>query len=351
MDVVRKLTEFKQSEKRTDNNTDIRKRYDRVGQYLKCYLDDFVFDEFSDVFLEKLGLKELMKGVPVPLRKSDVEQFKGGQGLKTSGIAENMIWIMGIDPKFKYIEHYLAFLLKLYNYKALEDMLKKGENAAKKDDFDNACIHFRACLCMKPDYVHAMYNYARVCREMYSKGGDEEYVGNFKAESIHYFEILTEVHPDFAYSYYYLGYAYLNLGLYAKADIVWRQFLEKVETSEDKAEVVERLKQLEGPIKIESGCNDIMAGRYEGGISKLEPYLDSQFKTWWPLPYYLGVAYSNVGELKEAVSCFKKVLGLNPSHTETMQELVDIYSVEGDEENKKKYSEKIELIKSQMVQN
>lgn len=348
---MKKLTDYNQSAKSLDKNIDIRKRHDRVGQYLKNYLNDFVFDEFSDAFLEKLGVKDLMKGVPVPLRKSEVNKIHDGQDLNTLDLAENMTWVIGIDPKFKYTEHYLAFLLKLCNVKGFEGMLKKGRDAAEKEDFDSACIHFRACLCIKPDYEHAMFNYARVCREMYLKGGDEDYVGNLKAESIHYFEIITEIHPDFAQAYYYLGYAYLNLGLYIKADIIWRQFLEKTEELEDKSEIEERLKQLEGPVEIEAGCNDIMAGRYDGGISKLEPYMNSQFNTWWPLHYYLGVAYSKVGDFKEAISCFKKVLTLNPSHIETMWELVDIYDAEGDEENKQKYSKKIELIKSQIVQN
>lgn len=348
---MKKIMEMKKPVKRADSETDIRKRPDRVGQYLKRYLNDFVFDEFSDTFLEKSGVKELMKGVPIPLRKDDVEQFKGGQGLKTLHIAENMAWIMGIDPKFKYTEHYIAFLLKLYNHKIFEGMLKEGRDAAEKEDFDNACIHFRACLCMKPDYLHGMYSYARVCREMYLKGGNEDYVGNFKAESIDFFELLTEEHPDFGQAYYYLGYAYLNLGLYAKSQITWKQFLEKSKNPQDKREIKERLQQLEGPVKIEAGCNDVLAGRYEDGIHKLEPYVNSQFKTWWPLPYYLGVAYSRLGELNEAVDCFKNVLSLNPSHIETMEELANIYAVKGDQENQQKYSKKIELIKSQLSNN
>ncbi|MHC1722909.1 MAG: tetratricopeptide repeat protein [Aminipila sp.] len=348
---MRKITDIKQPVKRPDTETDIRKRHDRIGQYLKNYVNDFVFDEFSDAFLEKSELKELMKGVPIPLRKADVEQFKGGQGLQTLHIAENMAWIMGIDPQFKYTEHYIAFCLKLYNHKIFEAMLKKGTDAAEKEDFDHACIHFRACLCMKPEDLNGMYNYAKVCREMYLKGGNEDYVGNFKAESIDYFELLTDEHPDFEQAYYYLGYAYLNLGLYAKANITWSQFVERSENPQDKREIEERLQQLEGPVKIEAGCNDVLAGRYEDGINKLNPYLNSQFKTWWPLPYYLGVAYSRVGELNEAVSCFKMVLTLNPSHIETMEELADIYSVQGDEENLQKYSRKIDLIKSQISQN
>lgn len=346
---MKKVTKSKPTVNRADTETDIRKRNDRVSQYLKTYLNDFVFDEFSDTFLEKAEIKELMKGIPIPLRKADVEQFKGGNGLKTLHIAENMAWVMGVDPKFKYAEHYIAFLLNLYNHKIFEGILKKGRDAAEKEDFHRACIFFRACLCLKPDYLDGMYSYARVCREMYLQGGEEDYVGNFKAESIDYFELLTEEHPKFAQSYYYLGYAYLNLGLYVKAEITWKQFIEKSKNSKDKKEINERLKQLEGPVKIEAGCNDVLAGRYESGIIRLKPYEKTQFNTWWPLFYYLGVAYARLGELGEAEKCLKKVLTIKPSQIEPMEELVAIYKDLEDKENELKYSKKIDLIKSQTI--
>jgi len=155
---MRNIMDIKQPVKRADTETDIKKRHDRVGKYLKKYLKDFVFDEFSDAFMDKAGVKELMKNVPIPLRKEDVEQFQGGQGLKTLHIAENMAWVMGIDPKFKYTEHYVAFLLKLFNHKIAEGILKEGRNAAEKEELDNACIHFRACLCIKSNYLDGMYS-------------------------------------------------------------------------------------------------------------------------------------------------------------------------------------------------
>lgn len=334
--------------KRPDTETDIRKRPDRVGQYLKKYLSGFVFDEFSDSFLEKTGTKELMKGIPIPLRQEDMEAFQGGEGLKTLHIAENIAWVMGIDPKFKYTEHYIAFLLKLYNYKIYEGMLKEGRDAAEKEDFDNACIHFRATLCMKPDYLHGMYSYARVCREMYLKGSNEEYIGRFKAESIDYFELITEEHPTFAQAYYYLGYAYVNMGLYTKADIAWNNFMQKSHNSQDRKEIKDRLKQIADPIAIETGCNDVTAGRYEFGIRTLEPYLQTQFKTWWPLSYYLGVAHLALGDKKEAVTSFKRVLTINGSHLESMQELADIYASDGDRENELKYKNKIKIVQENL---
>lgn len=259
-------------------------------------------------------------------------------------IAENMAWIMGCDPHFKHTKDYVAILSKLYNHKIEEGMLKKGRDAAERGDLDNACIHFRATLCMRPDYLHGMYSYARACRAMYLNSNNEEYVGRFKAEALDWFELLTETHPRFAQGYYYLGYAYLNIGFYAKAEISWKNFMKFSKNGKDKKEIRERLQQIAEPVQIEAGYNNVLSGRYEDGIMTLEPFLSTRFNTWWPLYYYLGVAYEMTGRRPDAIDAFKKVLHLNGSHIETMKELLLIYEDENDSANIKKYSEKIKMI-------
>jgi len=259
-------------------------------------------------------------------------------------LAENMAWVMGCDPHFKYTKDYCAILSKLYNYKLYEGMMKEGRDAAENGEMDNACIHFRAALCMKHDYMHAMYSYARACRVMYEHSKNEEYIGRFKAESLDWFEILTETHPRFAMGYYYLGYSYLNIGLYGKAKIAWQDYLKFGRNGRDRREITKRLNQIAHPVAIEDGCLKIGAGRYEEGLEILEPYLKSQYKDWWPLHYYLGRGYVQADRISDAVTEFKKVLMTNGSHLETMKELLLIYEEQDDRANIKKYSEKIKMI-------
>ena len=335
---------------------DNQKREDRIGRYFRKYLDTFVFNEFSADFRAKIKAGDLMEGVPIPLRKEDVEAFAAGEELSMQVIAENMTWVIGCDPNFHYTKSYIAIINKLFGKRACEGVLKEGRDAAEKGEMDNACIHFRAALCMQPDFLDAMYSYARVCRDMYLDSQNEEYVGRFKAEAFDFFELITEVHPKFAQSYYYLGYAYLNMGLYMKAKLTWEKFMEYSKNGKDRKEIRQRLQQLEEPVLIEQGCNDVMAGRYQQGIACLKPFVTSRFKTWWPLFYYLGIAYEMTGNMEEAIACFKKVLTLNASHIETMEELVAIYTQIGDEANIFKYQNKIRMVSTalhedQMIHN
>ena len=324
---------------------DIRVRPDRVGVYFKKYTKDFIFDEFSDAFIERTGFHYL-HGVPIPLRKMDLESFQGSNGLEMNVIMESIAWIMGIDPKFEYVRSYLKFLETLDNKKIVDILIKEGLESAESKDYDKAAVYFRAALCILPDNLYAMYNYALICRKMYLDADEEEYIGRFKAESIEYFEFLVAIHPKFSQGYYYLGYSYLNLGLYIKAKLTWESFLKLTDKSEDKLEIESRLTQLEQPVRIESGCNYILSGKYQLGIEILKPFLSTKFKDWWPMSYYLGIAYDRTGDKKEAIASFKRTLTLNPSHLESMDELANIYAADNDKDNEKKYRIKAELIRS-----
>ena len=329
---------------RPREESDIRLREDRIGRYFRKYLNKFVFVEFSEDFMERSKAGDVMRGVPVPLRRKEVKDFAGGDGVSMLVIAENMAWVMGCDPHFKYTDDYVKILDKLYNHKLYEGLMKEGRDAAERGEMDNACIHFRASLCMQYDYLHSMYSYARACRVMYENSRNEEYIGRFKAEALDWFELLTETHPRFAMGYYYLGYSYLNIGLYNKAVLAWNDFLKFTHNSKDRKEIRHRIEQLQDPCRIENGCLKITSGRYGEGVEILEPYLQTQFKDWWPLHYYLGMGYNEAGRVPDAVAEFKKVLMINGSHLETMRELLAIYESQEDKQNIRKYSEKIRLI-------
>ncbi len=335
---------------RPANQTELKKRPDRVGQYLKKHLDNFVFDQFSDAYIKKagsaakIGSIEYMKGIPIPLRKEDIEKFHSDEGLSVLVIAENMAWVVGIDPKFKYADEYLRYMVQNFGTKVDEYLSKEAKDAGEKEDYEDSCIHFRAALCVKPYYMDAMYGYARCCRKMYENSNNEKYTGNFKAEAFDYFELTTEIHPKFAQSYYYLGYMYLNMGLYAKAKLTWDEFLKRTKINKDKNEIKKRIKQIAEPLEVEEGYTHVMAGRWNEGIEMLEPYLETSYADWWPLSYYLGVAYAKTGRKKDAVTNFESVMKMNPSHIETMHELADIYAADGIKDKAKKYREKAALI-------
>ncbi|MDR2157415.1 MAG: tetratricopeptide repeat protein [Clostridiales Family XIII bacterium] len=331
--------------KRPDSDRKLSKRPDRIRQYLIHFMDDFLFDEFTEAYLKSGKLENMMRGVPIPLRKEDAEAFRGGKGLPVTLIGENMARVIGIDPKFRHAEAYEAFLLRFLGRRVADTLVRNAKQYADSGDYEAACIHFRAALVLKPEDPAAMYGYARICRAMYNKSADAVYTGNFKAESLDYLEMLTELHPKFGQGWYYLGYMYLNLGLYTKACLAWESFLPLSRIAKDRREIELRMEQIRTPMEIERGCNAALAGRWEESAHILEPFADSVYKDWWPLWHYLGEAYLHTDRRDKAKEAFHRVLALNATHTGTMETLIVLYEEEENPGMVKKYRDKIALLR------
>lgn len=319
---------------------------DRIGEYLYPHTNDFLFDELSDNYLKKSGVDDILSGVPVPIKKTALSN------LSTLIIAQNMAYIIGCDINFKYRDNYVAYIIRTFTVDFAKPLINEGIEAAAKGDFDYACICFRGALLIDPDSADALYCYGRACKDAYEAGSGEEYIGRYKAESLEAFEKLTLKKPDFDMGFYFLGYGYVNLGLYVKAKLTWETFMLLSENEEQKKEIAGWIEKLTEPVKIEEGYNLVLSGRYEEGITILSAYEeDSRFNGWWPLWYYLGTAHRGLAQNEDAKRCYLKVLQLSPSNGEAMEELVYLYEeeaetgIEGAKEKAEKYRKKIEVVK------
>ena len=316
----------------------LEKKEDRIRHYLVPHLDQFIFDELSENYMKKAGVEDILTGVPIPIRKTELTN------ISTLNIARHMAFVIGCDPDFDYASNYIAYIQRIFTKKFAEGLVSDGVDGAAKNDFDYACIQFRAAIQIDPENVDAVYCYARACKDSYEQGEEEEFVGRYKAESLDAFERVTLMKPEFAEGHYFLGYAYANLGLYVKAQLEWQEFMKLSENAEMKKEIEGRLASLVDPVEIEKGYNMIFAGKIVEGIEVLNKYKDGQYKTWWPMWYYLGWGYRQLGMIDEAIEHMLEVLKLSPSNTDVMKELVEKYREIGDEEKVAKYESKINVV-------
>jgi tetratricopeptide (TPR) repeat protein len=330
---------------------DFRKREDKLSGWLDGEVRTFLFDSFSDDYCTRTGM-EFLRGVDIPIKPGDLAAFRGEGGLPVTDLADNMALVIGANTQFRHRDAYIAYLALYFNEKLVTVLAQKGADELKAQHYRRSCIYFRAALLLDDQSKEAMFGYACCCREWYlsMEGEDQqELIAILKKESSEYFEHLTRVYPDDAAAYYFLGYVYVNAGQYKKAELAWKKFIglsgEAAEERDEIKEIRERLESLKDPVKIEEGVNLLTAGHLEDGLRILERYVGTDYDSWWPLHYYLGSAYRELGFFTEAIEGFKRVLALQPSHEESCECLAELYMAEGDAENAEKYRRKAEIIR------
>ena len=127
------------------------KRSDKISEYLVARLSDYVFDEFSDAYLEKAGLQNVLKGVPIPFRKDQLAE----PTTSAVKIASNMAFVIGCDRDFKYKENYLAFIFRTFSKDFAIPLVNEGIEVGDQGDHELACVYFRAAMEIDPDLILA----------------------------------------------------------------------------------------------------------------------------------------------------------------------------------------------------
>jgi tetratricopeptide (TPR) repeat protein len=319
---------------------------DRVGRFYRPYMKEYVFVQLSADWLAEHLPGGLTAAVEVPLKEDDLKSLSEDRAVSPEEIGRNMLRVVGIDPTFPHTAAYLKFAVWLFGDDLADRLAKNADAAARQSLSDEAALSCRAALALQPDHPEAALCLAIVYRNRYTAASEPEEIGLFKAESIEAFERLSKNWPQLAEPWYYLVYNYLNLGLYRKAQRSWQEYLKLSDHPETRQEISRRLAELEEPVIIEDGVNQVLAGRYEAGLEILEPFVGGSYDGWWPLHYYLGLAFNQIGWQFRAIECFQKVLRLNPSHIDTMFELADAFAAVGDRVNEKKYRQKAELVQA-----
>ncbi len=343
--------------------TGIVEKKDRISKYLIPHNNEMLFGELSEDFLRVMGAQGILSGIPVPISEGE-----NGQ-IRVMSIVLDMAKVIGADPDFVYADKYLAYIKAAAGPQAEPMLVTEAAKLADEGRFEEACMLLRTALAIEPKSRAALYLYGRACKACYEAVSEAEaagnitddgeaYIGAFKAESLDIFEVLTMMHPDFAMGYYFLGYAYLNLGLYLKTKLTWDDFLKYSSSADNDAagmddvqledlrkEISGMLLDLEEPVQIETGCNRIMGGDFAGGIDILSKYKEGRYANWWPLWYYLAVAEASMGNAEEAVTDYKRVLTITPGNADVMDELSAVYEAMGDADNAAKYKTKAELVR------
>ncbi len=265
--------------------------------------------------------EELVKGI---------KDRTAEEALTLSSLANGMIYIIGIDSKFRYNEEYKKFLYAFDE--RIEDYIGyMGVKKANEKELTDALIYFKSLITLNKNNINGLYNYALVCQDIakiHEKNKEEEKMNDFLLEALDKLETIVDIESDFGLAYYQLGYHYYNQKQYVKTMITWEQAL-KCELDENSImEIKNELKKIEGKVDYEEGYNLVLQGNAEEGLGKLLPLKD-EYPDWWNLLFFIGLAYRQLGDINESINYFQKILILNPTQVDTIVEIGLCYAMTG----------------------
>ncbi|MBQ3423542.1 MAG: tetratricopeptide repeat protein [Romboutsia sp.] len=303
----------------------------KIEKYLLKKADELAFITIkNDGDFKLQGYKIPVGGLDVPIKNEvlvkGIKENTAQNGINSMSIADAMIYIMGIDSKFKYNDEYKKFLAALEKNTNLDLRAYMGYMSRKYfeiGEYTDSLIYLKCLVSMYPDDIEGMYHYAIVCQELaqnYQKDSDNEGMNKFLLEALDKLEKVIALDESFALAYYHLGYHYYNQGQYIKAKVIWEEAI-KLGLDEDSiAEVQDNIGKMDFKVQYEEGYSLVFQGRNEEGLEKLLP-LEAEHSDWWNLLFMIGLAYKNMGEIEEAKKYFERILILKPHQVDTMVEL------------------------------
>ena len=303
----------------------------RIDKYLLSKTEELAFITVKEDAEFKLEGYTLPKdGLNVPIKNEvlvkGIKENTAQEGLNSMSIADAMIYIIGIDPQFRYNDEYKKFLKALEKNVKFDAKSYMGYMSRKYfeiGEVTDALIYVKALITLYPDDIQGLYNYAIVCQELatqYQKDYDAKAMNDMLLEAGEKLEQVTNLDPNFALAYYHLGYHYYNQNQYIKAKVIWEEALKLGLDEEFTAEVQDNLGKMYSKVEYEEGYTLVFQGKFEEGLEKLLP-LEEKYGDWWNLLFMIGLAYKNMGEMDKAKEYYEKILRMKLQQVDTLVEL------------------------------
>ncbi|MGL4797759.1 MAG: tetratricopeptide repeat protein [Paraclostridium sp.] len=270
------------------------------------------------------------EGLDIPIKNDvlvkGIKNNTAQNGLSSMSITDAMIYIIGIDSKFKNNEEYKKFLNAIAKKIDIDLKAYMGYMSRKyfeAGEYTDALIYLKASVTLYPSDIDSLYHFAIVSQELakqYQKDGEEEAMGAFLLDAVEALQKVIDIDEDFALAYYHLGYHYYNQSQYIKSKVTWQEAIKLGLEADLSAEIQEAIGKMDFKVQYEEGYNLVFQGKNEEGLEKLLPLAD-EHGDWWNLLFMIGLAYRNMNDIGQAQKYFEKILLIQPNQVDTLVEL------------------------------
>lgn len=264
------------------------------------------------------------KEMPVPVRAGklleDIRRDSNDEGISLNNIIDGIIYTLGTDRDFEYINDYKDMLEVLHF--DLQPYIILCINKLEEGNVDDGVVYGNALININEEAKNC-FIYASVLE---NKATDQKTINNeiesqyFLEEAHTYYEKALDYDNKFALSYYKLGYYYKLKQQYVKSELYWKKHQELDTDNIRIEEIRNELQQLQPYVDYENGYNLVLKEQPDEALDLLLP-LVNEFSGWWNLLFFIGLAYRSLGDFEIAEKYFENVLKLEEYQKETINEL------------------------------
>jgi tetratricopeptide (TPR) repeat protein len=127
-------------------------------------------------------------------------------------------------------------------------------------------------------------------------------------------------YPEFPYTYYHLGFYYLEEREYDLALNEWNEYLRLAVDCESKYEVSRLIEGVQDHRQFERGRDLIMDGSSSEGLRIIVP-LVNKYEAWSEAKYFAALGYRKIGSIKRALELLNELLESGEDFPEIYNEL------------------------------
>lgn len=301
-----------------------------IEKYFKEKTKDITFIEMKDSSQIRFNDSLIDNELPLPIMTDIlIQNIKEGNldnEVNISYIIDGMIYTIGVDNKFPYIEEYI-FILKKYDDNINDYILYEALKDLENNDYDKSAIKLRTLLLLDERNVNGLLNYAIAIEEIakqFIKKEDIKKGEKFLKYSTKQLENILNIDDKFAPSYYKLGYHYKYFQHFLKANLIWEKFLLLSKDDILSQEIREEMDIIKDDVNMETGLTYLNHHDYNRALGYFLELMPKH-KDKWNINYLIGQTYMGLGEWDVAIDYMKNALKTNPQEADIYNELGIIY--------------------------
>lgn len=297
-----------------------------IKNYFMKNTENVTFMELKDSAELNVDKYSIKNNIPLPILTEElIEEIKQGnleEEINMSNIVEGIIYLLGVDEDFPYLDEYKE-ILNAYDDSIEEYIFYKGIRLIDREDYDNGAIYFRALKLINPKNLNGIFNYALALENIGKKlmSTDKEKDGKeFIDKATSELESILDIDEDFTLAYYKLGYHYKFSEQNLKAKLMWSKFL-KLDRDELRLEEIRKeLDTIENSVLLESGITYLSINKFDNALTSFLKLLP-ELSEWWELNYLIGASYKGLNDYEKAVEYFEISLEKNELEADIYNEL------------------------------